>query len=335
MQNSEICILTEGGKNIGFGHIMRCLSLYEAFKESGVVASFVVNGDKSVESILKKINGKITNWLKNQTELLNCIEKANIVVLDSYLADKKIYDLISKSAKIPVYIDDNARIEYPEGVIINGNIGAESLEYKKTDKQIYLLGTKYALLRKEFWNVEEKIINQSVKSIMITFGGDDLRCMTPDVLGILSKAFSNLKKYVIIGKGFNEIGKIESAADAETSLIYHPDAETMKEIMVKSDIAVSAAGQTLYELARVGVPTVAVGVADNQRVNITGWKDKGFIKFAGWWNEERIFDNILQCIDELLPFLERKKVSEAGKGTIDGMGPKRILQFIRFNLNNF
>lgn len=29
----KVFILTEGGKDIGFGHITRCLSLYHAFEE--------------------------------------------------------------------------------------------------------------------------------------------------------------------------------------------------------------------------------------------------------------------------------------------------------------
>jgi RimJ/RimL family protein N-acetyltransferase len=59
----------------------------------------------------------------------------------------------------------------------------------------------------------------------------------------------------------------------------------MAELMTASDIAVSAAGQTLFELARCGVPTIAVGVAENQRHNLEGFTDAGVCYNAGWWGE--------------------------------------------------
>ena len=33
----KVFIITEGSKNTGFGHITRCLSLYQAFKERGIL----------------------------------------------------------------------------------------------------------------------------------------------------------------------------------------------------------------------------------------------------------------------------------------------------------
>ena len=39
----KVFIITEGGKNIGFGHITRCLSLYQAFEEKGILPKFIIN----------------------------------------------------------------------------------------------------------------------------------------------------------------------------------------------------------------------------------------------------------------------------------------------------
>ncbi len=50
----------------------------------------------------------------------------------------------------------------------------------------------------------------------------------------------------------------------------------MKNAMIKCDIAISAAGQTLFELARIGVPTYAVQVAENQTLNMLSWKKCNF-----------------------------------------------------------
>lgn len=52
---------------------------------------------------------------------------------------------------------------------------------------------------------------------------------------------------------------------------YSLDAEHMKTLMLESDVAISAGGQTLYELASVGLPTIAIQVVDNQSEDISGF----------------------------------------------------------------
>ena len=51
----------------------------------------------------------------------------------------------------------------------------------------------------------------------------------------------------------------------------------MLQLMYESDIAISAAGQTIYELAQRCVPTIAISVAENQKNNLTGWIKEEFL----------------------------------------------------------
>ena len=90
-------------------------------------------------------------------------------------------------------------------------------------------------------------------------------------------------------------------ADSTTELIYSPTAEEMKNVMINSDIAVSAAGQTLGELARVGVPAIAIGIADNQINNVRGWSNVGCIEYAGWHDDTYLREKLLSCIASLSP----------------------------------
>jgi spore coat polysaccharide biosynthesis predicted glycosyltransferase SpsG len=38
----SVLILTEGGREAGFGHITRCTALYQAFEERGIFTEFIV-----------------------------------------------------------------------------------------------------------------------------------------------------------------------------------------------------------------------------------------------------------------------------------------------------
>ncbi len=319
----RVYILTEGGKNIGFGHITRCISIYQAFKEKGIEPKFILNGDKSTKDLVKNLDFQIINWLKNS--ILDEIKNSDIVIVDSYLANKEFYELVSQNVKKAVYIDDNKRLDYPKGVVINGNIHATTLNYPKKEDTQYLLGTEYTPLRKEFWDVKQKVINKDIETILITFGGDDGKNMTPKVLDLLKK-YKNLKKFVVIGKSFQNIKDIEKIKDENSYLFYNVDAKKMKELMLKADIAISAAGQTLYELARVGTPTIAIAVADNQLKSVKKLDEAGFVAYAGYYNEKDVLKNTLNFFEKLSDKNLREKMAKIGRKIVNGQGSRNIVK---------
>jgi len=320
----KVFIITEGSRNIGFGHITRCISLYQAFKKRGIIPKFIINGDDTIKDLLKGLNYQIFNWLDEKSRLFEKVKDADIAIVDSYLADISFYNTLSDLVKLAVYIDDNKRLNYPKGVVVNGNIYAEGVNYPKKDGVKYLLGTKYIPLRKEFWEVSEKKIKEKVGSIMITFGGDDMRNMTPKILKFLRENYPELKKNVIVGNAFQNIDEIKKSADKNTNLIYYPDVKEIKEIMLESDIAISAGGQTLYELARVGVPTIGICVAENQLRSVKGWKKTGFLEYVGWYNKNDVLEKIKDAVEYLKNVKTRESKSKIAKKFIDGKGSLRI-----------
>jgi len=322
----KVFIITEGGKDIGFGHITRCLSLYQAFEEKEIIPEFILNSDDNIEYLLKGINYQKLNWIEKRDKLSELVKGAEITIIDSYLADSSFYIQISNLVKIPVYIDDNKRLDYPDGVVVNGNIHAEKLNYLKRDGLTYLLDTKYTPLRKEFWEVPEKKIKEKIESIVVIFGGDDARNMTPKILRFFKNEYSDVRKSVIIGNAFHNIDEIKKEADYNTKLIYYPNAQKMKEIMLESDIAISAGGQTLYELARIGVPTIGVCVAENQLGSIREWKKTGFLEYVGLYNENNIITRLDRSLKQLEDIKLRKAISRIGRKIVDGKGSLRIVK---------
>jgi len=324
--NVKVFILTEGGKNIGLGHITRCTSIYEAFEEIGVPLQLIVNGDETVGDLLKDKNCKVFDWLNERETLLATVKNADIVFIDSYLADCDLYETISNMTKTAVYIDDDVRLDYPRGFVLNGAVLAEQMPYPKRKEVTYLLGAQYAPLRKEFWDVPAKLIRDNLETVMITFGGADIRNVTPKVLKLLTDACPEVLKKVIIAKSFRNIAEIERLKDNNTKLIYYPNAAEMKKVMLESDIAIAAGGQTLYELARIGVPTIGICVAENQSQNIEGWRKSGFLKYVGWYSDENLSEKIVKAVNEFMSYAERVERSEMGRNYVDGKGTKRIIR---------
>lgn len=322
----KIIIVTEGSSKIGFGHITRCMSLYQAFREKDLPVQFVVNGDSTIEHLLENTEHLIFNWLEEPAKLFKLLDNSDIIIIDSYLADKSFYEKVSELITLAVYIDDNKRITYPKGTVINGSILAEKMDYPQVKEVTYLLGSQYIPLRREFWNVPEKGTKTNLKNIMVTFGGDDLRNLTPDILKILIDECPHIHKKVVIGRGFEKISEIEDLRDDTTELIYYPDAEGMLQTMFESDLAISAGGQTLYELARTGVPTIAVGVAHNQINNVKNWQEVGFIEFAGFWDDENLQGHIKEKLKLFEDTNLRINKSNIGKKSVDGKGAVKIVK---------
>ena len=184
-------------------------------------------------------------------------------------------------------------------------------------------------MRKLFWEAGEKKIKNEIESVMVTTGGNDPRNVMPKIVRFLKTHHPTLQKNIIIGNAFRNIDKIKKEADQKTSLIYFPDAKRMKEIMGQSDIAISSGGQTLYELARLGVPTIAFRQAENQRLNCEAWDQEGFVEYVGGFNNlER---KISQSLGKLSLKKERVRRSRIGMRLIDGQGARRIAEIL---LNN-
>lgn len=321
-------IFTEGGRSIGFGHLTRCIALAEALKDKGIHSRFVIRGDSTILGLLRGLDYRDLDWLNNSDKAFEEAAAAELVIVDSYLARPAFYQALSRLRKNIVCLDDHNRLDYPAGTVVNGSVYAESLKYPRKYSRKYLLGPAFALLRREFRAFPRKKINQDIKSVMLTFGGEDIRNTAPVILNFLTRNYPGLRKNVIAGKGFKNIKALQALSDKRTRLLYYPDAKIMKMSMLNADIAISSGGQSLYEFARAGLPTIAICLAQNQEQNVEGWQERGFILCAGWYKDKNLLPKIKECMQSLSSQRIRAKISNIGRKIIDGKGAQRIADFI-------
>ncbi len=152
------------------------------------------------------------------------------------------------------------------------------------------------LLRKEFWNAPKKDISKSVKNIFINLGSAPLDF---DFLSAAKDAFGE------------DINIIE---------LSNTDAKGVAETMSGADLAISAAGQTLLELACMGVPSIAVITAQNQLSNAIKLQNIGFCKVVS----ADTLSETKECLSGFLGEKERASSSAAGQGCIGEIGALRL-----------
>ncbi|MCJ0929756.1 UDP-2,4-diacetamido-2,4,6-trideoxy-beta-L-altropyranose hydrolase [Virgibacillus halodenitrificans] len=320
----RVLIFTEGGRQRGLGHISRCSSLYDEIEERGMDVEFIINGDLDHYQIIKDKRYKVVNWL-SEDYLTTYIKKSDYCIVDSYLANEALCQLISHSAKKALFIDDNGRINYPEGIVVNPSLSKEAVTYPKKATSCYLVGPEYIILRSSFKQVKREYINPSLKNVMITLGGSDIHNLTPLILEHLVQEHPTIVFHVIIGTGFGKNGEINKYLSKNVILYHQASAEEMKAIMVKSDLAITAAGQTIYELLATQTPFIPIKVVENQNNNIAGLKEYKLIETVLEYDDLDFLGNLKKEVNNLSTVNMRSKLVSRYENVVDGLGNRRII----------
>lgn len=344
----KIAFRVDGSTNIGMGHIMRCLSLAKGFQEQDSEIHFISKFKNGIEKIQQegfkvlRIKTRRDNLINidshkdNNLELNEIIEyireyDIQILFIDSYYVTEEYFLKLKPFVKKIAYIDDINKFTYPVDILINGNITAEYMNYKRyTNEEIMLLGTKYNLIRDEFKNLPTKAINNEVKEIMITTGGSDPYNMSCKILDILLKddELSSLIINVIIGSGFVNKQQLYHIYGKHKNVVLYENVKYMSKIMSKSDVVISSGGSTLYELCACGTPTISFIMADNQEELVIKMEQMRYVKSLGWYyevTEERITNTLKYLIEA---YDERVSMSNKGQRLIDARGVNRIVKEI-------
>ena len=135
------------------------------------------------------------------------------------------------------------------------------------------------------------------------------------------------------GPFFENRAEIERAATGCRRLVRLVDApESVRDLMLETDLAISGGGQTLYELTATGTPTVAVQMADNQAVNLQALGAEGVVRVAGYMGEAGLLAGIAKAVPALLAKRDaRAEMSAAGRRLLDGRGAVRVADEIHLH----
>lgn len=345
----KIIFIAHGGSNIGMGHIIRSMSLAEAFRTNNHTVKFISKYEVGKRTLIENkyelisLEGKELNTqgfvygskeeLQRDLTLIKeilIIEKPDIIVVDSYNVTVDFFNEIANYAKYVIYIDDICAFDYPVDMIINGNISGPLLNYKKViQNKKFLLGLDYNLIRQEFSEMPKREVAYKCNSIMISTGAADPHNMTKKILNTIlnNSQLQEFKISVVIGKAFNSknVEEIKLMARDNSSIVLYENPSKISEIMLKSDLAITAGGSTIYELFACGVVTFAFIYADNQKDLVEVSETNGYLINLGYYNEidaNNIIEKIIK-VDE--DYELRKNIVDKIQDVLDCKGTKRIV----------
>ncbi len=329
----KIYFRADANRIIGSGHVMRCLSIAKEFQSQGYETYFILADregdlliyDSNMHSIC--INSDWSDLDKEIDILATLIRKdcPDLLIVDSYYVSERYFDAISGSPPV-VYIDDLNSSTWNVDYLINYNIFGPEMDYSgysNTHTKLFL-GPRYAPLRDEFRELPEHNV-KSVTDIMVSAGGADTECILEKLLVDICPNFSNISFHFVVGALNSRLDKIEHICPSNAYL--HINEKNMSALMRNCDIAISAAGSTLYELCACGTPTITYVVADNQQDAACEFEKQGIMMNAGDCRNNDGF--VVELKNRMRRMIDdsnlRNNTSSRSRSLVDGKGAKRIV----------
>ncbi|MBR2122921.1 MAG: hypothetical protein IJ930_08380 [Lachnospiraceae bacterium] len=275
----KLLILADAGKKAGSGHMMRCRTIAGELEQAGVLSELVLLGENGADS-----------WLEEGHDAA----PYGAVLLDSYLTSYGAMAGLAKMTKL-ICMDDTLPYRYPADMIINYNIYAQEMPYTDvyTDGEKLLLGSRYVPLRPAFRQRKESAERfadgSHIKNILLSTGGTDpvragdmMLEMVPELSRIFEAEGREVPEYILLLGAFHPAAEeLREKAAALPGVSVIQNTEDMAGLMAKCDLAVSAAGSTLWELCAMGVPVITYVLADNQIRNSMAFTDRRLTLYAG------------------------------------------------------
>lgn len=323
-----------GGRAAGLGHVRRCLTLAGQLRCVGLDSVFFVDDEDRPQAEVERA-GFTAQRLHPARDLAEVMARgralaARVAVVDSYTCPPDYYAALGEAGFVVVAIDDLADRPLPAAMVVNGSVGAEQLPYQGAAHTRYLLGPQYLLLRPEFAQPVEREYPAQVRRVLITAGGSDPAQLTPRLVDWCQAELAEAVQDVVIGPFFSGRAPDGAALAGRMALVrVHENPTEMRRLMLAADLALSAGGQTTYELAACGTPAIAVRTAGNQVLNLSGLAAAGTLVWAADADEAECETKVRAAISQLAGSARRRAaLGSQGRALVDGRGAERVAEVI-------
>lgn len=350
-------VRADGNAKIGAGHLMRCLTIIEelakikgtrddvlfvcADEESASLARKRGFQAKSLGTDYRDMETELPLWetLMNtgqQTEQLvwgalnGTTGGEHVILVDSYYVTERYLQKLRRYGRI-ILLDDMQQKTYPVDTVVNYNVFAEEETYQSLYRDcetLLCIGGNYVPVRPQFLHVDYHVAD-AVSDVLITTGGGDVDNIAGTVLQAI---YSEEINYHLISGRFNpHREKLEYlASECPNIHIYH-DVEDMAGLMAKCDLAITAGGTTIYELAAIGVPFICFSYAENQEALTAYIGNRKVACFAGHFHKtpEKVLKEMAHMVKVLCyDTAMREAFFCKERQMIDGMGAERLARVL-------
>lgn len=321
LKKKKILYRADGTETLGMGHIYRGLSL--AYHLTGHEMVFVTK--KDCELGVKRIEESFFKYIliENEEDFLKIIEeeKPDIVINDILNTTKEM--VLAEKARVSrvVNFEDRGSGADCADCVIN------ALYHDEKSYNRYS-GYKYYFIRDEFLATKPKEFSKEVNNIVVLYGGSDPNDMTRKtyrILQNLSDYYPQIEFHIITGFGYKY--KNEVIDDKAHHIFVHNDVKRVSTYLAKADLAITAQGRTIYELASMGVPSIVLAQNKREMQHAFASLENGFINMG--LGVEQSMESIESTIKWLIETPKiRKEMHDALLEKDFSRGQQRVIELI-------
>lgn len=340
---------------MGSGHVMRCLTLARALSGQGHLCQFLSREhvghlhahirDQGFELISLAMGQgsdhdlSHAHWLgaTQDEDIQACLPaiaafKPDWLVVDHYALDQRWERAVLPVGCRVLVIDDLADRQHQCDVLLDQNLGrsAEHYQGKVPEPCQVLAGPHHALLRPEFARLRDASLarreDAALQQVLITLGGVDQHNHSAVILESLKRCQlpADIRFTVVLGASAPHLQAVRALAQTCPWPVEVLSATTdMAGHMARADLAIGAGGGTSWERCCLGLPTLLIVLAENQRPAAGALQRSGAVQ---------LLDLALPLDEQLraamIGLRERSvlaSLSQAASRIADGLGVERVL----------
>jgi UDP-2,4-diacetamido-2,4,6-trideoxy-beta-L-altropyranose hydrolase len=363
----NIVFRTDASLQIGTGHVMRCLTLADALQANGYQCSFVcrefpgnliaqirqrgfsvcalpapnevtIENEESLDVKQNYAAWLGQDWATDASQTAKCVggKWVDWLIVDHYAIDMQWEQLLRNICCKLMVIDDLANRPHDCDLLLDQNLGRDSNDYCRLLPKdcVVLAGPMFALLGSDFTAFREASLRHrappKLRHLLITMGGVDQVDATGKVLEALQECPLPVDMHITVVMGphapwLERVQKLAKHMMWPTEVKIN--VKNMAQLMSESDLAIGAGGSTSWERCCLGLPTVLVVLAENQRKGAAALERSGSVMLI---NSIEKISNSLRILLGLITTKSLLRLSQNCLLITDGRGAHRVID----NLNN-
>jgi spore coat polysaccharide biosynthesis predicted glycosyltransferase SpsG len=249
--------IVDTGPSVGLGHLGRSTVLLAALERHGVACRLYC-ADPAAAAALGHRAGATP-------PTLSAIPRTDIIVCDSYrLSDADLRTLRAR-CRLLVALDDTAERPLPVDVVLNHNLYAPDLDYRRLGAGKALTGPRYALVDQRIIAAARDHADRPPEhAVVVSFGGTDDGTIAAQVANALLPRTDALLQVIVAGsrQPSATLLQLAQAQPARISVHHGPD---VPALLARARLYLGSAGMMSFEAFAVGLELVVVPIAANQR----------------------------------------------------------------------
>lgn len=313
----KIWIRADASRSIGLGHIKRCLTIAEEARRRSIPVRFVISQDDETSlRLLEDAEFPVTQVPFQAYEWLADLQKGDLLLVDGYHLTKEIESATElEDVRVACFDDFDETLPPVDFLLMPSLTTARTA--RATRSQV-LVGPRFAPVAPQFVSLRRPRW-QTADSLVVTLGSSDPAGLAPIMLSTIASSPGAWDVVLLVGPGMPEMPLPNSPRFSST--VHQGD---IAPFFDRFDAAIAAAGTTTWELLCMGIPTVLIVSAENQRRVVQTAVSAGAALYGG--DARTIARDLPAALVDLGDPACRRRLSIAGLELVDGRGAERIVE---------